>query len=314
MAFKKATSNLKITIDDEFGDFARIANVYEAVLNNPHLLGEAIVRALTDVLLPVIREAYIAGLPKAVNMEWVKSDYNKLQTSAESDQATTGLATHSTPRQFPSMEGEALRDISRRLRVAQMRGNPEAYRKAVAAFEAHRDNYLASLQRKSNGEVKKSHFLSSGQFRKRALQVMEIFTDPSLIQTSVGPNSVSAGIGSLPMLNAIETPSATEYVLHKGHTTSPYNVLWRHLEFGTGVYSHNAFAGGDKPASRFNEHLHGGLWYYGKTLKTAPLILHGSEGIQSLFGPKGVVSKSLEFIAAVERELNKVLLGNLPAV
>lgn len=314
LTFTKERSNVKITIDDAFGDIAKVANVLEAVINNPHLLGEALVRAMTDVILPIVREAYISGLPKAVDMQWVKSDYNKLQKSAESPDVRQGYAVHSTPREFPTMEGEALRDISKRMRVAQMRNNPEAFKKAMDAFEAHRDKYLASLQRKKSGEIKQSHYLSSGQFRKRALQVMEVFTDPSLIQTSVFGNNVSAGIGSLPMLNRIETPSATEYALHKGHTSSPYNILWRHLEFGTGVYSRGAFAGGDKPASRYNEHLWGGLWYYGKTLKMAPLILHGSEGIQALYGPNGVASKSREFLAAVQHELNKVLLGQLPIV
>jgi hypothetical protein len=264
----------------------------EKIMRQPELLAQAIRHAMLETLIPKLRQAWITGLTKAVNMQVV--------TDAAPDSHTTGMERIiSNPRADPTEEGQALGRIYERLRAAQMRGDSATHQKVMQDFIKHQDGYINSLQTLASGKQKHSHYLSSGLFRQRSVEVMHAFLqDPQITQTSEGLN---IGIGDLGDLEGIKTPSATEYVLHRGRTGSKFDVLWRHLEFGTGVFSQVQRAN-----SKWNDGFTGGEWYYGQHRARARLVLKGSEGVHSLKALGGS-SAHPDFVTAVEKYMTKVL-------
>lgn len=291
--FRKARMQhaLRITYEDQmkFGDGMLEVHL-EKVLANPQVLAKAIRLAMLETIIPKLREAWLLGLTKAVNMEVISGGEH-----------TTGREKIiSNSRMYPTSESEVLHKIYERMRDAHVRGSPRTYQKAVQDLVKHQDAYLKSLQRLTNGNEKSSHYLSSGLFRSRALDVMSEFVgDPKIRMNSEGQFSV--GIGDLGHLEGIKTPSATEYVLKRGRTNSKYDILWRHLEFGTGVYSDV-----QRESSKWNEGFTSGEWYYGRNRASARLLLHGSRGVHSLKAI-GVTEAHPDFVLALEMYLTKAL-------
>lgn len=295
---KQYRANVHFTFDAG-GHFADFSARLLTNLNKPNLEAKILRRAMAEVILPVIREAYVAGLPKAVNMRKVE------------DNGEGKWIVKSTPRQHPSEEGQTLSSLYERMRTAVARGDAEELRKAQEALVSHQDGFASALQRTTRGVVKKSHALSSGLFRKRALQVMDLLANPTHLGTVESGGTVTVGIGSLDKLNQIETPSATQYKLGLGHTRSKDNILWRHLEFGTGIHANNdaGYPNRKQSSGKFGISMSGGLWYYGRSLSKARLILEGSDGVHAIYGNKQLIAAQRQFPLVVAQYLQRVFSG-----
>jgi hypothetical protein len=111
--------------------------------------------------------------------------------------------------------------------------------------------------------------VTSALMRSRAQQVLTQLAEPGLLNVSKTADGTTAGLGSIQRLDAIKTPSATLRLMGTP-TKSQYNILWRHLEFGTGVSSK---IGPKMP------------WRYGGASDgKAALEVMGSEPMELLFG------------------------------
>jgi len=98
--------------------------------------------------------------------------------------------------------------------------------------------------------------LSTGQFQARMGAVLNLLALPEYFQvgTDAAGNPV-IGIGNLDDLNAIVTPS---YGDPNTGGTSKHKILWRQLEFGTGIYA--------KPSPRLGPtrfKTRRGTWWFG---------------------------------------------------
>ena len=114
--------------------------------------------------------------------------------------------------------------------------------------------------------------LSTGLFTPRMNQVLEELEKVTVLERTM--HQMTLGIGDLAVLESknMETPSFTEHGLNgPGHETdSSFRILWRQLEFGTGIYA--------KPSPRpgpttWKEST--GSWWYGQ-LRGNGLHLRGS--------------------------------------
>jgi len=91
-------------------------------------------------------------------------------------------------------------------------------------------------------------------------EVMHFLTDSSEIDfITEDPNTIVAAFGHIPTLDTIKSPSATEFLT--GHASrSPYNILWRQMEFGMGALRKP----GDLPVLPTPYTSSRGGWWYGK--------------------------------------------------
>jgi hypothetical protein len=306
-----------VTIDFEFdanNELGRLADRIEALTVTPRILSNLLKRAFAETLIPAIRAAYIKGLPKAVDMHLAKISNIEAGEMGDSSKKWDKVKTTSFSRENPTDEGKALGSIYERMRAAQLRNDPERYAKLQNLLDDKRKEFISSLQRLKGGKQKKSHALSSGLFRARALEVLDLLVNQANMSTTSEGDSVSVGLGNLTALDAIKTPSATEYVLEKGESSSKYNILWRQLEFGTGIgarqYDSNPFAG-KHTNSRYQEGLPSGMWYYGKSLDKAGLILAGSSGVHALWDSRQVLNQGRAFAELTLKYMTGVLLGTV---
>lgn len=303
MQFTQTRAHVKFTFDAT-GEFRQFGERLLINLHTPNIEAIILRRALAEVILPVIRDAYIRGLPKAVNMRKVE------------DTGLTGKdkwTVKSTPRQNPSPEGESLLKLYERMRSAAARGDEDALNTAKADLAKHTMPFATALQRDAKGKMKKRHGLSSGHFRKRAIQVMDLFANPAHMNAVSTEGKVTVGIGNFRQLENIETPSATEFKLGLNKTRSRDNILWRHLEFGTGVHANkeNGLPNRKQSNGRFGV-LAGaqGMWYYGRSLKRARLVLEGSDGVHAIYGNKQLVDAQRRFGDVVAHYLTRLFSGD----
>lgn len=316
LQFRRLRSDhaLHITFEDKDQGLAAIVDALGRAAQDHRIIGNLLRRAMAETMLPAIRDAYIAGLPRAVNMEVLQTDARHLSHAyidasgkIKNRAGADDLQIISKIREFPTSEGHTLASIFDRMRNAQLRGDSARVDAIRGEYEQHKTAYQRSLQRlQTTKKEKKSSHLSSGLFRARAMEVMSLLVDAAnIVPTSTG-DAITVGIGNLAELDSIRTPSATEYILGKGPTKSEYDILWRHLEFGTGVHSVMA-----KRNTQFNEGLKmGGEWYYGKD-PTNALLLRGSQPVHGLFDAQGIVNKGREFILLTEQYLGMLMGGRL---
>lgn len=208
------------------------------IAERPTRLSRMLRKVVSETFLDELRKSFLRDLPQALNMQ---------TESVTSPRKSNTPQEHELASAYNDLHDAMFSD----------KGAP-AVAEARASVEKKTEVYHKSL---SGGYAQSS--LSSGLFRYRALEIMRLLTDAKLMRTSATETSVSVHIGDFEKIEKIKTPSATQYILHKGHTPSPYDTLWRHLEFGTGVY-------GQDP-----EHKSEG-WRYGR------IFFIGSPGMHTL--------------------------------
>lgn len=241
-------------------------------------LVQAILRqALAETILLLYRERFLAGLPGAVAMEREAAGAPSLRDS-------------------PTV----------RIRRAKLRARLQ---EAYASQDDDRVQQLIAAEQKFASELRlrrrRAPTLPSGRFRLLALQVLRVVADATQIQDAgSGGGMVRLGVGRLSFLERIETPSATP-VLRGYPTSSKFSTLWRHLEFGTGIYSSISSVNAGSPYR-----LPGGGWWYGRSPQEA-LRLRGSRGVHALRQASGApyAQDAVLFRERVQQLLARALFG-----
>jgi hypothetical protein len=273
----KKPIRLRVRIAADFTGLDRLQAALTDLTDNPVMLERLLQQAVADTLLESWRKRFLDRLPDALNMERV----------SESRSPATGPEL--------ALARQTLAEASRELTQAQLDGQTTASAKRKVA-KAERALMKVTAPRGGPGA------LSTGQFRPLALQVLRVLSE---VSASTQGDTVSIGLGHLPTLEAIKTPSATPMLT--GHDTgSAFNTLWKHLEFGTGAYASNRAWNAGAPTR-----LASGGWWYGPR-KGFGIQLKGSKGVHAIVDPAtGVpyMQDALRFEHVFDTLLTKKLLG-----
>lgn len=150
--------------------------------------------------------------------------------------------------------------------------------KARARLDVARADWYREARRlKDRTGYKAPSIISSGMFRLRASQLLESVADPNRLNVRLQGGSLRIGAGPFTKIDRIQTPSATPQQFGR-ETSSPYKLLWRHLELGTGRHADPRFARSDSwvyPIKMFEDPVDG-------FPVTIPLILGGTKPMHVL--------------------------------
>lgn len=236
---------------------------------HPDLVASLLHTVVAETLVRGVRERFLQHLPNAMEMHTLKTTAQKRVRHTEEMAEMSRL--YDTLQRF-ERAGDARGIAATRTRLTDARAR-----------------YRESLQLNTARNPITASKFSSGLFRSRALEVLNELTDGNLMRTKVAKSSLVVQVGNQQRLGQIKTPSATEFVLRRHKTTSRYQTLWRHLEFGTGVYSSDPEGKGNKAPTRYSglEGLPPWHWAYSPNPPQG-LILRGSHGVHALRNQFGV--------------------------
>jgi hypothetical protein len=238
----------KVTLRVKF-DTAGLDSTLEKLdqlIANPMLIAQLLRQAVAETLLTAYRKRFLDNFEAVLSPEHSKNN----KRLAES----------------PTAADAKVKLVNAYQELAQADSSGDAGALKLAATKIRRLNErLVKASANPGGQSD----LSTGQFREMALGLLRTLTDASLVTTQVEDNTISVGIGYLPALEAVETPSATPKLT--GHpTASKLTSMWRQIEFGTGIYS--KLPGGARGVG----------WWYGPHPGVGLQML-GARGVQAVF-------------------------------
>lgn len=241
-------------------------------LGNGELMDVLMRRAVAETLLKAYRERYLRNLPKAAAME--RSPRTSVEPATEEDVAP---------------KREALERAHDRW---QFETGPKARQSALESLRERARDYQQSIEPKRVGAADWGDLPKTG-FREIAVGLLQRYADQHAITTTRSKQGMHFGVGHIPSLDKVETPSANED-LGSPPTDSPNRIMWRHLEFGTGAYSlaRGAQRSGSRSLSN-RSYSHGdqtpegGGWMYGRDGRNKPMALYlrGSKPVSALRDP-----------------------------
>lgn len=295
--YGRTIHEVSCTISLEFdpgGAFQQWGEQLVAFLDNPVALSQLLRQAVAQTILKNIRQRFVQGLPNAMEMQSVPnaikghSDQKRARRNRRRDEAFM----------------ERVIKMQEAISEHELNGDHAMAASGRAKFVELQQEWYEELNTDPKGGAITPHELSSGLFRQYAQRILSMMTDAASMGTSVGDDgSIIVSIGNAQALNAIKTPSATEHVLKRGKTGSSLNIMWRHLEFGTGIYGtdpYGSIQGSHRKATRANNAhrksildgadaepgqdvsgVQPGMWWYSRNPPNG-LLLKGSKGVHAL--------------------------------
>jgi hypothetical protein len=250
-------------------------------------------RALIYGVLRSIRRVYMARLHNALTMSIVSTT----RTGRRADNFSISERMESLRKAHESMDEAVLSGNQDRIKAAARRLN--TVDRAIAQNGLEPDKRLTKLSLKAMS----LSALTSALMRDRALQVLDFLTNAQYVKSPVMENgNMSISAGRVDQLDQIKTPSATDALLQRP-TDSEYDIMWRQLEFGTGVRASNAKVMGQNIVKGSGTYKNAdGSWWYGPPRNAtgkpqAGLLVQGNSPMHALWGPSGV-THAQHYIAA----------------
>lgn len=237
-------------------EFVSLAERIISFVDDQAVLARLAKQAVAETILRSYRQRFYARLPLLLNME-----------RADFERAAVGM---------PSDLKESVQNIRDQIDEALANGDAEK-----AAELKHKAANREEKLREALGR-RRASALATGQFRRLALEVIAMMASVEAVDVHFDKKGVRVGIGRLAQLETIETPSATSF-LTGNDTKSKKTSLWRHLEFGTGIY---ATGPGADASSKFKES--DGSWWFGPK-RGRGLHLKGSQGAHAIFDKQAVM-------------------------
>lgn len=265
-------ATVDVKFQPEFGQLELGARL----LSDPLALELLLRRAVAETLLKAYRERFLKRLPDMVNMR--REHFRR---------ASAKLSMNARERFFKA---------SHAFNAARLSGDED---EVADAHEALRKATSAVIRAVKPPRPSKRPLPNSGTgaFRRLAMKVLGLIAyDVGTTMTAGG--GITMGIGPLAALENIRTPSAKP-------TRSTRNVLWRHLEFGTGVFAT------DKAAQSPKYRIPGGGWWYGRS-RAESLELRGSKAGNFMFDPSRKLPYDRDFVrfrSVLFSMIQKVLSG-----
>lgn len=285
----------KITITYEAPWIDPLHNFFEGLQPGGAVLRKALRRVMIYGLLRSIRKSFMSNLTKAMDLSVVARNRNRRRENVLRNTRVSRLLRLAYERLDEAVvSGNAKGADSARQRIASIeRIARSGTEKAVFAQGAGTKMRVLSLSA-----------LTSAMMRERAMKVLDLLTNPSYVRDEVRGDTFIVGAGRLVDLENIKTPSATERLTSNDSDTR-YNVLWRHLEFGTGVLASKAKLPGHDTSSGGGRYKNAdGTWWYGKSDNFADggIQIRGSSPLHALWGPNGIRLASHQTAAQAELE------------
>lgn len=239
-------------------------------LASPGMLEALLREAIAQTFLVDIRARWLKGLPGAVNMQ--RGD----ETTRHNPRATPKI-----PKSLRDEFGTVNQELGATA-LAEHRARNELHGRALElrldAINRARYQHTARLKAlrtqikraalPKNRKPEERRLPKRGNFRTLALEILQKIADTNAVTITSEGGTIRAGIGSRAALDEILTPSSTP-LLADHPTGSDRQIMWRQLEFGTGIYA---------------DPKEGGVWWYGKE-RGKGLMLRGTRGIHALFDP-----------------------------
>jgi hypothetical protein len=269
--FVPRTVRLKLGVVPKFPkELEELLKRLSPLVDSPELLQRILRAAAAETLLAAYRKRFLNNFAGALDMQRAGKKRKDPDLGRSVKRAQKTLNTLAEEINQAHLSGEPTGDLEKKMRKAE-----------EALVEAYDKHFGGSD-------------LDTGMFRPLAMQVLGLLTTLNNVGQDVSDSAVKLGIGHLPTLDAIKTPSATPMLTGK-QTKSRMNVLWRHLEFGTGVY-----------ASKGTKNK----WWYGPR-RGAGIHLKGSKGVNALYDGRGVPyeADALRFESVFANMLTRALRG-----
>jgi hypothetical protein len=290
--FAKSERTLRVTMTLSERLLAQKAAL-DAIAKTPALVEAVLRQAMAETLLANYRKRYLAKLPAAVAMRRDKRGKSVQPggpVSEEHFQTYLKALKHYQRAQDPDDFSTFRRAGRKRLSIANQTARARAVDAARVRLNAAHDAWLEALATKRKGasrvgdrtndlgDAESRGPVGKGYFRALAHRILRETSDAAAIQNrgaygAAAANTLNLGIGSIADLERIETPSAV-------YSRSKFNILWRHLEFGTGAYRTDKSVNAASPYR-----LPSGGWWFGKS-KGQALHLRGSKPVGALRDPK----------------------------
>lgn len=280
---------LRVTMEGpDIGPFLEFLQAMDA---RSQMLQDAVRQALILGTLRNIRKRFLANLDKASRVyRMMNSDGSStkqfMEGQAASQRSRARLAAAYERLDNAMLQGDKSAAASARKRLKQVEAGAIAsalgVRDSSKLSEARANRVRARLT--ARGKMSLGTLLN-GVMKQRQLQVLSLLTSPTQIVMQVNAHSVTASIGNVKALDAVQTPSAVVTLRGKG-TRSPHRSLWRQLEFGAGAL--RSRTSWSMPRKTRNA-IVGGGWFFGPLAKSIRTV--GIENAENI-GRKGGSSGS----------------------
>lgn len=292
---------------------------------NPYAIEAMLRAAMQETFVKAFRERFLKHLARAVAMEVDGKQKPQIPTTERKEKGYDGKYRESYlaraldtlkkyEQSYFSLDARHTRQrMHARQNVAHAR---ERYMDAVMAKRKHRGK--SSIRRSFNWDRKTKQYQSMHEsgFRRLALEILAMVV-PAVQPTwgrmmpqatsggakgagAGGPAMIRLGVGSLAQIEGVKTPS------FKSTTPSRYNTLWRHLEFGTGIYRSDKSVNAASPYRTER-----GGWWYGHS-EGYSLHLLGSRPMGALRNPRTQLpytGDALRFRSIFAARMHKLLNG-----
>lgn len=212
----------------------------DELLADENVLNRMLQYAAAQTILKEIRNRFVAGLPEALHVHSMSADPKPTRVGKDMQRSMTN-ALQSLSEAYAQGDKGLIDKAERRVRRLQ-----SAYQNALQGSHG-RNASKPSTFAKLVGE---------------AMKVMTLMAGSEAV-TSLAPGQI--GIGNIAQLDKIKTPTANR----KGTTRSRMTTLWRHLEFGTGIYALDKSVNAESP---FKEPKSEGAWWWGRERGRGVLI------------------------------------------
>lgn len=299
MAQRVLMSMTVTTSDGEQQWISKIHNFAEALKPG----GAVVVRLLRTVLvfglLQRIRQRFMANLRLAMEMSVAGASLDERFR----EKVTGGRSVAKLELAYKKLDSAVMSASSKRITKAQAEVD-RAVSSALNTMAKQQESVLKkrmSLSQRSRETAGKLNYLqrkagmvdlglgavAGGLFRQRAMMVLELMTAATSISAvSVSDQGTTIGAGNMNAVESVITPSATQSLMGV-QSRSTRRVLWRQLEFGTGVYAKKQ--PGVSTAS--SPYTRGDKWLYGykdkRTDSDRGVYAFGTQPMNFLF-PQGV--------------------------
>lgn len=256
-------STIEVEVQVEFRPGRRFLAFQDAIFRlsqDKQFLGELVAEVARESILKAIAERFLAKEADMTNTEKVGGGTSDKVTMARLAVSVRGLQRELNElaqggqklTESQTSQKEKLLTRIKKLH-ARMWGSGNA--KTAAGDEIDPTSGLA-IAAGAKGS------LSTGQFKVRMLQLYTMLANPARIAFQPTSDGVVVGIGNTSMMNTVRTPSHGELEGKKRPTTSDFTVMWRQLEFGSGIYA----KGGKRVKGPTKSKGGGGRWWYGPAI------------------------------------------------
>lgn len=253
----------------------RLIQFFDELSPDGPLLAQVMQRVMVYGILRSVRTQFLAKQSKAfrVDIKGKETLAERAMNTLTMQKNSRALETAYRGLDAAVMSGKADKVAKAHERIRRAEARVRGKMTGSARFDGAKTSVSKLTETRNARELRQAELtgrlrlgaITGAMMRQRMLMLLRLLTSPEgMSEPMVRGNTVSIGAAPRAYIDLLETPTAT-VLLSGQRSTSPFKVLWRHLEFGSGVYASKAQAKllGETPSSgRFKKA--DGSWLYGR--------------------------------------------------